>query len=67
MIEEMDKGTNTDIYITDTTSGSSVPFVKEVVDNDTKSRKFDRIKWKKDKIMVKMPIKTKQTKSLTSY
>jgi len=59
----MDKGTDTEMYITDTTSGSSVPFVKEVEDNDAKSRKFDRIKWKKDKIMIKTPIKTKQTKN----
>jgi len=37
--------------------------VKEVVDNDAKSRKFDRIGWKKDKIAIKTPIKTKQTKN----
>jgi len=59
----MDKGTDTETYITDTTSGSRIPFEKEVEDNDAKSRKFDRIKWKKDKIMIKTPIKTKQTKN----
>ena len=58
----MDKGTDTKTHITDTTSGSSIPFEKEV-DNETKSRKFDRIGWKKDKIAIKTPIKTKQTKN----
>jgi hypothetical protein len=63
MTAEMDKGTDTDVYITDTTSGSSIPFVKEVVDNDARSYKFDRMRWKKDKIMIKTPIKTKQPKN----